>query len=174
MASTVESKTVLGLPTDIMWDSPIGGAYLIWRFVRGYQQINEAGPNVLLLYPAIAIVLNRRLAKEISHSWSLVDFAYAFQDSSGKNTKTLTGLHEQICNQKGWVLKSIEFALVTRLVELNPSTGLVSAVLQSENPTSRTTARKFKDSDGLKAELLGKMFANTKEGSIAYYLGVKF
>ena len=51
---------------DSMWDSPIGGAYLVWRFVTGYAGVCDSGPNMLLVYPALAIVMDSSFATEIS------------------------------------------------------------------------------------------------------------
>lgn len=159
---------------DEVWDSPIGGAYLIWRFVRGFADERNCGPNVLLLYPAMAIVLDASFAAQIGHEGNLADFAFAFHDSSGKAAKSLAGMQERIIGLREWTLKSLEFAMVTRLVELNPETGEVNAVLKDEVGSSARMARAFKDNEGLKSERLGGIFARTKDTDIAYYLGVKF
>lgn len=157
-----------------MWDSPIGGAYLIWRFVAGYAAVRDSGSNMLLVYPALAILMNSSFAVEIRRASNLADFAFAFHDSSGKKAKSLSGLQERIIEQRDWTLKSIEFALVTRLVELNPETATLRVVLEKESTSSENLARDFKDNEGLNAELLGGIFAHTQDNDIAYYLGVKF
>lgn len=172
MAAVTQDRSALAEASREMWDSPIGGAYLIWRFVCGYSRAVERDPSVLLIYPAIAIVLNSSFAIEITRSSNLSDFAYAFHDSSGKCAKSLSGLQEQIAGLKGWILKSLEFALVIRLVELSPETGCVSAVRRSEAVSSQAFARGFKDEDGLRAESLGAVFARTNEQNVAYYLGL--
>lgn len=159
---------------DSMWDSPIGGAYLIWRFVAGYAVVRDSGPNMLLVYPALAIVMDSSFAVEIRRANNLADFAFAFHDSSGKKAKSLSGLQERIVEQRDWTLKSIEFALATRLVELIPETASLRAILEKEAASSENLARDFKDNEGLNAELLGGVFAHTQDSDIAYYLGVKF
>jgi len=159
---------------ESMWDSPIGGAYLIWRFVTGYAAVRDSGPNMLLVYPALAIVMDSSFATEISRASNLADFAFAFHDSSGSRAKSLSGLQERIIAQRDWVLKSIEFALVTRLVELDTETAALHVVLEKESASSVRLARDFKDNEGLNAELLGRVFARTQDNDIAYYLGVKF
>ena len=158
-----------------VWDSPLGGAYLIWRFVSGYAGVRAPGPNALLLYPAMALVLDASFATQIcGGDDNLDDFAFAFHDSSGKAAKSLAGLQDRIVGLREWTLKSLEFAMVTRLVELNPETGEVIPVLKKEVSESSKLARDFKDNEGLKAENLGGIFARTKDVDIAYYLGVKF
>lgn len=157
-----------------VWDSPLGGAYLIWRFVKGYEEVSGVGPNVLLLYPAAAIVLESSFAAQVRRGGNLADFAFAFHDSSGKAAKSLAGLQERILGLREWVLKSLEFAMVTRLIELDPESGKLSLVLKEEVRTSIHSAKEFKMNEGLKAEYLGGIFARTNDNDIAYYLGVKF
>ncbi len=157
-----------------VWDSPIGGAYLIWRFVRGYAKERSLGPNTLLLFPAMALVLDGAFSSQISGTGNLADYSFAFHDSSGKAAKSLAGLQDRIMGLREWTLKSLEFAMVTRLVELSPETGVVFAVLLEEVRSSVKLARKFKDNEGLKAENLGGIFARTKDADISYYLGVRF
>ena len=159
---------------DEVWDSPIGGAYLIWRFVKGYAKERRQGPNTLLLFPAMALVLDGAFAAQILGTGNLADYSFAFHDSSGKAAKSLAGLQDRIMGLREWTLKSLEFAMVTRLVELNPETGLVSTVLLDEVRSSVKFARGFKDNEGLKAENLGGIFARTKDADISYYLGVRF
>ena len=157
-----------------IWDSPIGGAYLIWRFAKGYFAERKNGPSVVLVFPALAIILNQNYCDSITDEGSLADFAFSFQDSTGKKAKSLSGLREQIDSMRGWVLDSINFAAVTRLVELDTGSGVLRPILQSENAESAPFARQFKDSDGLHAEYLGAAFARTRDSDIGYYLGVKF
>lgn len=159
---------------EVMWDSPIGGAYLIWRFVAGFAAIRNSGPNMLLVYPALAIVMESSFAAEIRSASDLADFAFAFHDSSGGRAKSLSGLQERILGQRDWTLKSTEFALVTRLVELDPETATLRVALEKESASSANLARDFKDNEGLNAESLGRVFARTQDDHIAYYLGVKF
>lgn len=159
---------------ESMWDSPIGGAYLIWRFVTGYAAVRDSGPNMLLVYPALAIVIDSSFAVEIRRASNLADFAFAFHDSSGRRAKSLSGLQERIIGQRNWTLKAIEFALVTRLVELDPACATLRVVLEKETASSANLARDFKDNEGLNAEALGGVFARTHDSDIAYYLGVKF
>jgi len=156
------------------WDSPVGGAYLIWRFTLGFCEVDATGPNVLLAYPAIAMLMDRNFSKFILEAGSLADYAYGFQDSAGKKARSLGGLTERIDEYRDWTLRSIEFALVTRLVELNPETGTLKAILQEESSDSIKVAKAFKREDGRKAEHLGSVFARTDEKYIGYYLGVKF
>ncbi len=156
------------------WDSPVGGAYLIWRFTLGFCEVNVSGPNVLLVYPAIAMLLDRNFSKYILESGNLADYAYGFEDSAGKKARSLGGLTERIDEYREWTLRSIEFALVTRLVELNPNSGTLKAVLQAESNDSVKVAKIFKREDGRRAEHLGSVFARTNEKYIGYYLGVKF
>lgn len=156
------------------WDSPIGGAYLIWRFVKGYTAVKSTGPSAVLVFPALAIVLNQNFASSIDSEGSLADFSFSFHDSTGKNAKSLVGLREQIDVMRGWILDSINFAVVTRLVELDVTSGELKPVLADECEKSAMFARKFKDTEGLQAEFLGAAFARTRDSNIGYYLGVKF
>ncbi len=172
MEKTIDTNNASSL--DEVWDSPIGGAYLIWRFVKGYAKERRLGPNTLLLFPAMALVLDGAFSSQILGTGNLADYSFAFHDSSGKAAKSLAGLQDRIMDLREWTLKSLEFAMVTRLVELNPETGLVSAVLLDEVRTSTKLARGFKDNEGLKAENLGGIFARTNDADISYYLGVRF
>lgn len=157
-----------------IWDSPIGGAYLIWRFVKGYAEERNSGPSIEFVFPALAIILNQNYAESITSDGSLADFAFSFHDSTGKSAKSLAGIREQIDSMRGWVLSSINFSLVTRLVELNTESGMLQPILKSESADSASFARQFKDTDGLRAEYLGAAFARTRESDIGYYLGVQF
>lgn len=157
-----------------IWDSPVGGAYLIWRFVKGFCDASKHGPNLLLVFPAMAIVMDASFSAEIVRSGNLSDFAFAFHDSSGNAAKSLSGLQDRINDMRGWILRSLEFSLVTRLIEMDPGTGTLAAILKDEKSSSARMARAFKDGEGRHAENLGCLFARTKESDIAYYLGVKF
>ncbi len=163
-----------GSSLDDVWDSPIGGAYLIWRFAKGYAKERSPGPNALLVFAAMALVLDGSFSSQIVPGGNLADYSFAFHDSSGKAAKSLAGLQDRIMDLREWTLKSLEFAMVTRLVELIPETGVVVPVLQEEVRTSAKLARGFKDNEGLKAENLGGIFARTKDADISYYLGVRF
>ena len=157
-----------------VWDSPIGGAYLIWRFARGFCEVNPAGPNVLLVYPAIAMLMDGVFSRDILSASNLADYAYGFQDSAGKKARSLGGLTERIDEYRELTLRSVEFAMVTRLVELDPETGTLKPILDGEKHDSVKIAKTFKKEDGRKAEHLGSVFARTNEKYIGYYLGVKF
>lgn len=159
---------------DEVWDSPLGGAYLIWRFVKGYTSKSATGPSAVLVFPALAIVMDSYFSSEVSRAANLADFAFAFHDSSGKMAKSLAGLQDRILELRDWGLKSLEFAMVTRLVELDVDTGRLGLALIDEVNTSAKLARGFKDNEGFKAEHLGEIFAKTKDTEIPYYLGVKF
>lgn len=156
------------------WDSPLGGAYLIWRFVRGFVGIKEKGPNMLLLFPALAILMTPEFSSGVSKGGSLADFAYAFLDSSGKKAKSLAGLQRTTLAMREWTLRSLEFAMVTRLVEMCPDDLSVTPLLKDELPVTARFARAFKREEGERAGALGSAFARTPEGDIPYYLGVKF
>ena len=157
-----------------VWDSPVGGDYLIWRFTLGFSKVNAGGPNLLLAYPAVAMLLDRNFSQDILIASNLADYAFGFQDSVGKKARSLGGLTDRINEYRELTLRSIEFALVTRLIELNPDKGTLSPILRDENNGSAKIAKTFKQEDGRKAEHLGSVFARTNEKYIGYYLGVKF
>lgn len=156
------------------WQSPLTGAYLLWRFVRGFCSQDEKGVNVILAYPALALAISDEFSRDVMQSSSVADFAYSFHDSAGRRVRSLAGLQERIANLKGWVLKSIEFACVTRLIELDPATARLKLVLQEENPESADLANCYKKKEGLVAEKVGALFAREDASKIGYYLGVQF
>lgn len=155
-------------------DSPVFGAYLVWRFAQGYARTKVEGPSLLHFFPALSIVLDSSFSAEITRARSLAEFAYAFYDSAGKVAKSLGGLGERIMELRDWVLDSMRVAIATRLVAIEPETARLVPVLRQEKPGTRKLARKFKECEGLRAERLGEVFARTDERDIPYYLGVRY
>lgn len=166
------SESVTGL-----WNSSVSGAYLLWRFTSAYCNIVPSGPNLLLAFPALALLTSSRLAEPIGHIDIMTFEQYVdhFLDSGAtRKVKSLAGINGRIEERKEWILKSVEMAIVTDIIKLSPDTGNLTLGLYAEDKDMKRVAPKFKRDHGVRADKLGEWFATTTPEVITDFLGVKY
>lgn len=155
-----------------IWNSPVVGAYLLWRFVDAYQETCKHGPNIALAFPAINMLMQPQFTDDITPSMrSLASYAKKLSENNKRGY--LTDLQSDIRIHKDRILEIIETAVVVELVGVNYEDGTLTTLI-SEEPAGKRIAEAFKNDLGLKAAALGRRFAKEPLENICNILGVYF
>ena len=158
-----------------LWNTPIFGAYLLWRFTQGYclEHPNGDAPIVLLHFVASAMLTNQKLLNSISNRrQDLQSFVRGFEDT--KNSDVLLNIHERVIEKREFTLAAIDLAVCKDLLVWDMDSG---KLFPQENPKPKSNKKilmvKF-EKEGEKAEILGKWFSKLELPTIASYLKVVF
>jgi hypothetical protein len=84
-----------------LWNTPIIGAFLLWRFTQGYCDNHQTGdaPIGLLHFVASAILISKELMKPISNKRAnLQSYVRSFENT--KNSDILISLQQQIIDKQ--------------------------------------------------------------------------
>lgn len=155
------------------WNTPIVGAYLLWRFSTGYSQKhpNGAAPVAILHFIASAILTNGPLSEIISgRRPNLESYVRSFHEN--KQSDILACLHQRIMEKRTYTMNAIDIAVSSGFLAWDCE----QATLHPRStPRAKRGGRKLSEtivSQGNKAEQLGNWFAAHDIQSIASYLGV--
>ena len=152
-----------------LWDSPLTGAYLLWRFTMAFEEKATVGPNLLLAFPALLILITPKLAAPLSKRevTSLSEYMFQFirEDSA-----TLASLHGLIDMKRELVRLSLCVGFASSLLHVNKD-GTLHA---NPRPEPRKYARIFRENYDKKAQRLGTILASVPPEKISHYLGVNF
>src|SRR4051812_45238794 len=99
-----------------IWNTPLLGAYMLWRFSQGYQEFHPKGeaPIGLLHFIANGIFTNGKLLNGISNSRpNLQSYVRGFEDA--KESDLLLSIHERIKSKRKYTLASIDIAVAEGL-----------------------------------------------------------
>lgn len=156
-----------------LWNTPLVGAFLLWRFTKGYCDNHPHGdaPVGLLHFIAYAILTNNKLIKPISNKRSdLQSYVRSFQDKF--ESDILLSIQQRIMDKKESALKSIDIAIAEGLLVWDLESGKLYS-LELERKSERGKSLKSDlQKDGVKAEILGKWFSQHDLSTIAAYLKV--
>ena len=161
---------------SVLWNSPAIESFLVWSFVRGYENAAGEGVPLILVFPAMAL-MTEPCFRRILGETILTDFerlAQTVRDSSGKDSVSFGGLTKCIAQDKERTRTAIEFALAAKLVSLDVSTARISALYRGDNKKAESSSKRFRRVEGQLAECLGAAFAGAKPQSIAKLLEVNF
>ena len=152
-----------------LWDSPLTGAYLIWRFARAFEARNTSGPNLLLAFPALIILITPDLAAPLASTKvkSISDYTFHFIQNGDSTPALLGGL---IREKRELVRLSLSVAFASSLLQINRD-GKLHA---NPGPGPNNHARQFRKDNDAKAQKLGEILADVPAEKIGYYLGVNF
>lgn len=157
------------------WNTPLIGAYLIWRFVDGYHKAHVHGdaPIGLLAFVAMAILTNKDLSAPINnHRKSLQSYALCFEND--RKTDLLVSIHERIKSKMQYTLDAIDTATAKKLIVWFPADGKLYI---GDDPDKIFKKKKSKPAiakEGDKAEILGRWLAEHDIKTIASYLRLVF
>jgi len=158
-----------------IWNTPIIGAYLLWRFTQGYCAGHEVGdaPIGLLHFVASAILTNERLMLPVSNRRkNLQSYVRCFEDK--KDSDILLNLQSRIKEKSGYTLAAIDIAISEGLLVWDVESGkLYPRELTKKAGSGKALRPKIK-TDGNKAEVLGKWFSEHDLSTIGAYLKVVF
>ena len=158
-----------------LWNTPIVGAYLLWKFTQGYCKGHPNGdaPIGLLHFVAIAMLTNKKLLKPINDMRDdLQSYARSFEKS--KDSDILLTIQERTREKREYTMASIDIAIAKGLLVWDADSGKLYPRNLSKRPSRGKALNKMFKNDGNKAEILGKWFAKHDLSTIAAYLKVVF
>lgn len=158
-----------------LWNTPIVGAYLLWKFTQGYCEGHPNGdaPIGLLHFLASAMLTNKKLLEPISnHRDDLQSYARSFENS--KDSDILLTIQERVREKREYTMASIDIAIGEGLLVWDVDSGKLYPRNLSKRLGRGKALNKMLKNDGNKAEILGKWFAKHDLPTIAAYLKVVF
>ena len=158
-----------------LWNTPIVGAYLLWKFTKGYCDGHPNGdaPIGLLHFVASAMLTNKKLLEPINDRRdNLQSYARSFEKS--KDSDILLTIQERVRDKREYTMVAIDIAISKGLLVWDADSGkLYPRDLSKRSSRGKALKEMFKR-DGNKAEILGKWFAKHDIPTIAAYLKVVF
>jgi hypothetical protein len=155
------------------WNTPIIGAYLLWRFTQGFVQNHPNGdaPVVILHFIASGIMTEPGIYDAIKGNRpNLASFIRWFNEE--KKSDLLTCLNQNIIQKRKYTLESLDIAVANGLLAWDIETARIYPVTikRVKNGTSSKgiTIQRL----GERAEILGKWFSEYDLATITAYLGV--
>ena len=158
-----------------LWNTPVVGAYLLWRFTSGYTEHHVHGdaPSALLHFLAMAIITSPPLLDTISRRRpNLQSYARGFEE--GGRIDLLFGVQERIRQKLKYTLESIDVAVAYGLLVWDVKRGKLYARSLIKTPSKGCRPRGAVEKAGNRAEVLGMWFSEHDIATIGAYLGVAF
>lgn len=158
-----------------LWNTPIIGAFLLWRFTQGYCNGHPHGdaPIGLLHFIATAILTNKELLKPISNQREdLQSYARSFENT--KNTDVLLSIQARIREKREYTLAAIDIAISKGLLFWDVESGKLYPRDPMKRPGRGKALRKDIIREGKKAEILGCWLSKHDISTIEAYLKVVF
>ena len=158
-----------------LWNTPIVGAYLLWKFTKGYCDGHPHGdaPIGLLHFVASAILTSKKLLSPISNRRDdLQSFARSFENS--KDSDILLSIQDRTKEKLEYTLAAIDIAIAEGLLVWDIDSGKLYPRDLSKRLCRGKTLKVNTERDGRKAEILGEWFSKHDLSTIAAYLKVVF
>ncbi len=156
-----------------VWNTPLAGAFLLWRFTIGFCNAHPSGdaPVGILHFIAGAILTSGPLSKGVSNRRAnLQSYVRGFLDH--KEIDFLLSIHERIKEKRKYTMASIDIAVASGLLVWDVREGRLFPRELTSKPSRGRAPRTQIRSDGQKAEILGKWFAEHDILTIASYLSI--
>jgi len=156
-----------------LWNTPVLGAYLLYRFTIGYQRNhpNAESPVALLHFIVLSILTSEKLKEPITNRReNLQSYIKSFEDN--KVSDLLLSVHERVKDKLEYTWNSIDIGITTGLMYWDYENGTLHSkeiIMTSSRGTSPKTIVK---KDGERAEILGKWFSQHDISTISAYLKV--
>ena len=157
-----------------LWNTPLIGAYLLWRFVSGYSACARSGssPSIALLFVASAILTSPRLSDPISDRRAdLQSYVRSFNDGG---IDLLLSIQPRIEEKRAYTLKAIGVAIAQGILNWDVNSGQVFARELRQKAKRGRAIRSTLDKSGRKAEIFGGWCAQHEVETVASYLKVVF
>lgn len=156
------------------WNTPVVGAYLLWRFAQGYVSSGERHENPPLpLFCIVTVLLRGRAYSEaIEHVRSL--HGYAARLVKYSKADKLKGLHDRIIPMMPYTLQAIDIAVSRRLLEWDVENAALAPKKIKEFKRGTKSLSKSVQKLGDKADKLGNWMSGLTLSDIALDLGVRF
>lgn len=156
-----------------IWNTPIIGAYLLWRFTQGYCKGHPTGdaPVGLLHFVASGILTNKKMLEIISdRRKDLQSYVRGFEDS--KDSDILLTIHENVKEKREYTIASLDIAISEGLLVWDVESGKLYPCDITKKVSRGKALKNIHKEDGKKAEILGKWFGKHDVSAIATYLKV--
>jgi hypothetical protein len=158
-----------------IWNTPIIGAYLLWKFTQGYCEGHPTGdaPIGLLHFVASPMLTNKKMLDKISNRRAdLQSYVRGFEES--KDSDILLTIHESIKEKWEYTIASLDIAIAEGLLAWDLESGKLYPRDVTKKPSRGKALKDVHKKNGKKAEILGKWFAKHDVSAIATYLKVVF
>jgi hypothetical protein len=152
------------------WNTPVVGAYLLWRFTKGYIDHHPSGdaPIAILHFIISGILTNQEICDAINgHKPDLASFSRWFNEK--KRSDLLACLQQHIALKRSYTLRSIEIAVATGLLTWDIETAKLYYTDIKKVKKGTALMGIAVQQLGGKAEILGKWFSQHDLHSIIAY-----
>lgn len=156
-----------------VWNTPIIGSYLLWRFTQGYCKAHPDGdaPIGILHFIAMAILTNKTLIKPISNQRDgLQSYVHSFENT--KDSDALLSIQGRTKDKLKYTLTAIDIAIAEGLLVWDATSGKLYPCELTRRPDRGKALKSKVKSEGNKAEILGKWFSKHECSTIVAYLKV--
>lgn len=158
-----------------IWNTPVVGAFLLWKFASGYSEHHAYGdaPSALLHFLALAILTSPPLLDTISRRRpNLQSYARGFEEKG--RTDLLLGIQERVRLKRKFTLASIDVAVANGLLVWDAEEGKLYARALRNGLSRGCRPKGTMEKVGQCAIVLGAWFSEHDIGTIGTYLGVAF
>jgi hypothetical protein len=155
------------------WNTPVIGAYLLWRFTQGFCDNHPKGEAPIAIYHFLAagILTDYNMLELISdRRIHLQAYIRGFEEK--KKTDLLLGLQRNISKKRQYTLEAIEIAVSTGLLVWDIEEARLYPKEIIKRPQKGNSLMSSIKTYGKKAEILGKWFSAHDISSVATYLEV--
>ena len=156
------------------WNTPVVGAYLLWRFTSEYMNHREdaAPPSFLLHCVASAILTSPVYTEAIIHARSLHGYSQYFIEH-GLADK-LERLHYRVAKLLPYTKKAVDIAVDRHLLVWDTQNGALLPVAIGKQAKGSAVLSPSVMRTGKLAATLGKWLASATLNTITIELGVRF
>ncbi len=165
----------MNLPSYQLWNSHFVGAYLLWRFVKGYSSVATHGPDLPIVFPVLQLLTTPALLNHVPKSKSktktLEDFIVNIV--KGREQYLVINLAKETKRNLDWILNSIAVAIATGLLMIDYK----NARLEPNGSIKESTKMKgfmeeLRKVTGAKAWKFGRWLGALTNAEVMGYLGV--
>jgi hypothetical protein len=156
-----------------VWNTPLVGAFLLWKFTSGYCESHPNGdaPVAILHFIASAILANPKLNETVSNRRkNLQSYVAGFEDK--KQMDLLLSLQDRIASRRRLTLSAIDAAVYARLLSWDVESGKLYPHELPKAPGRGKSIRPILAREGEKARILGAWFSEHDVPTVASYLRV--
>lgn len=157
------------------WNTPMVGAFLLWRFTQGYCKAHPNGeaPVALFHFLAAAVLTNPQMLDTISDRRdSLQSYVRSFEEN--RTSDILLGVQDQVRDKRKYTIEAIDIAVSSGMLIWDVDNGTLYPCELKKKPKRGNALKAPVKRYGNKAEILGKWFSAHDLSTVAVYMGVVF
>ena len=156
------------------WNTPVVGAYLLWRFTKAYMEKRTDGvpPSFLLHCVAAAILSSPTYTEIIGHARSLHRYSQYFIEH-GLADK-LEKLHQRVGRMLPYTKKAVDIAVHRQILVWDIQNGSLLPIDIGKPKRGSSTLSTSVMAIAKRADTLGGWLASADLNTITIELGVRF